>query len=419
MQFFQDIIRSLVTNALLIALLFTLAKPKCRKRTLWLAFAAIVVTDLAMNAFFYLRGDYTTLAMLDIVFFVIVGAATKPLFSETAAQWLFNCFTAMNIYAVAVLLSYYLCGLFPHPYYAITALRAVIFVAVILLFRRRLRPLYRQAAEHWGVYLFVAAALFVNFAYYFVSGDNVEQAMEDNFVPLMLLVSLTALVYLAMFLSLRKTLKEAALREENLKIQADRELTRQRLELMDETVRQMSISQHDSRHFYNTLIAMLQQGETDKAILFIRQQSDVLPQKPQSYCHNVPVNAAVSYYAQLAHHQGIRFEPRLDVPEKLSVDELSLTMAVSNLLENAITAVSTLPAEKRELRFTAVYTGQLILEMANPYEGPVRLDKNGLPISDKEGHGKGTQSVFDFVSKCGGELVYEVSGGIFKVRMMI
>lgn len=419
MQFFQDILRSLVTNALFIALLFTLAQPKCRKWTLRLVFVSIVVADLAMNAYFYLRSDYTTLAALDMVFFIVVGAATKPLFRETTAQWLFNCFTAMNIYAVTVLISYYLCGLFPHPYYAITALRGLIFAAAIILFRRRLRPLYRQAAEHWSVYLFVAAALFVNFAYYFLSGENVEQAMEDNYVPLMLLVSLTALVYLAMFLSLRKTLKEAALREENLKIQADRELTRQRLELMDETVKQMSISQHDSRHFNNTLITMLQQGETDKAILFIRQQNEALPRKPQSYCRNVPVNAAVSYYAQLAHQQGIRFEPRLDVPEKLSVDELSLTMAVSNLLENAITAVSALPTEKRELRFTAVYTGQLILEMANPYEGLVSLDKNGLPISDKEGHGKGSQSIFDFVSKCGGELVYEVSGGVFKVRMMI
>lgn len=414
-----DIIRSLVTNAMLAALLFTLARPKYRQWTLWVAFSAILVLDFALNIFFYLRDDYATLARLDIVFFILVGIATKPLFKETLMQWLFSCFTVMNIYATTVIVSYYLCGLFPHPYYAVTVLRFLLFAGAIALLRKRLRPLYRQAAEHWSVYLFVAAGLFMNFAWYFVSGDDVVQMLKINFIPLMLLVFLTVLVYLAIFLSLRKTLRQAALREENLKMQSNRELTRQRLMLMDETVRQMSIAQHDRRHFNNTLLALLSQGEIDKATEFIRQQSEALPQKPQNYCQNIPVNAAVSYYSELARQQGIRCDLRLDIPEKLAVDELSLAMTVSNLMENAITAVSHLPATRRELRFTAVNTGQLILELSNPYDGEITFDQNGLPVSGEEGHGNGSQSVADFAAKCGGELVYDVSGGVFKVRLMV
>jgi hypothetical protein len=219
-----DILRSLVTNFMLVALLFTLAQPKCRNCTLWITLTSIVLVNLALNMIFYLRGDYTTLAALDIVFFILVGAATKPLFRETLMQWLFNCFTVMNIYAIAVVVSYFLCNYFLYPVYANTALRALLFATAILLFRKRLRPLYRQAAEHWSVYLFVAAALFANFAYYFVSGDDVLQTLTDGFVPLMLLTLVTVLMYLAMFLSLRKTLREAELRVENLKIQSDRNL---------------------------------------------------------------------------------------------------------------------------------------------------------------------------------------------------
>ena len=88
-------------------------------------------------------------------------------------------------------------------------------------------------------------------------------------------------------------------------------------------------------------------------------------------------------------------------------------------MENAIAAVSVLPAERRELRFTAVSAGQLILELVNPYEGEITRNEKGLPVSAKEGHGKGSQSVFDFVNKCGGELVYETTAGVFKVRMMV
>lgn len=414
-----DILRSLVTNAMIVALLFTLAQPKVRKSTLWVSFAAIVSLNFAMNAFFYLRADYTTLALVDMLFFIFVGAATKPLFRETLMQWLFNCFTVLNVYAIIVVISYYLCDYFPYPHYAHTALRALLFAGAILLFRSRLRPLYRQAAEHWSVYMFVAAGLFANFAYYFVFSGNVEQSLTDDFVPMLLLSLATVLVYLAMFLSLRKSLREAALREENLKIQSDRELTRKRLALMDETVRQMSIMQHDRRHFNNTLLSLLRQNEVDKAAEMIKQQSDVFPQKPRKYCENVSVNAAVSYYAELAIQQGVCCDLRLDIPEKLSVDELSLAMAVSNLMENAIAAVSVLPAERRELRFTAVSAGQLILELVNPYAGEITLDEKGLPVSAKEGHGRGSQSVFDFVNKYGGELVYETADGVFKVRLMV
>ncbi len=313
MQLF-DVIRSLVTNVMLVVLLFTLAQPKHSRRALVIALLIIVAADLALNIFFYLRGDYTTLAVLDIAFFILVGAAAKFLFRETLLQWFFNCFTVMDVYAVSIVISYFLCDCFPYPAYANTVIRAILFTAVILLFRKRLRPLYRQAAEHWSVYLLASAALFANFAYYFVSGNDVEETLANSFVPLMLLILVTVLMFLSMFVSLRKTLKQAALRAENQRIQSDRELTRQRLSLMDEAVRQMSIVQHDRRHFNNALLSLLQQGKTDNAVELIRRQSEAIPQKPRSYCQNVAVNAAVSYYAELAAGQGIRCDFRLCMP---------------------------------------------------------------------------------------------------------
>lgn len=414
-----DIVRSIVTDTMLAALLFTLARPKYPPRVLRLALIAIVALGLALSVFFYLRNDYTTLGKLSIPCFILVGIAAKLFFQETLMQWLFNCLTAMNVYAVTVILSYYLCDLFPYPHYAITVLRLLLFAAAIWLFRSRLRYLYRQVAEHWNVYLSVAASLFANFAWYFMASDDVERTLTKDVVPLLLLVLLAVFVYLAIFLSLRKTLREVALREENQKIQSDRELIRQRLSLMDDTVRQMSIVQHDRRHFNNTLLSLLRQGEAERAADLIRQQSEALPQKPQSYCQNVSLNAAVSYYAELARRRGIHCELRLDIPEKLDIDELSLVMAVSNLMENAIAATSVLPPEQRTLRFIAVNVGQLIFELSNSYDGEAVLDENGLPISREDGHGKGTQSVANFAKECSGELVYEVSDGVFKVRLMV
>lgn len=400
-------------------LLFTLAQSKYRMYIQWGAFIVISILNTALNIRFYLQGDYTTLAKMDIAFFIFVGVVTKPLFRECLIQWLFNCFTALNVYAVAVILSFYLSALFPYPHYSVTVLRVLLFGVAIYLFRVHLRPLYRQAAEHWSIYLLESIGLFMNFARYFFSGDDITLMLRENIVPLLLLVLLAILLYLAIFLVLRKTLREMELQEENIRIQSDRELTRHRLGLMDETVRQMSITQHDRRHFNNTILGLLENGETQKAVDLIRCQSESMPQKLRSYCANMPVNAAVSYYTELARRQGIRYDLRLDIPETPKVDELSLAMTVSNLMENAINAVSKLPAPRRNLRLFVVHTGQLILECTNPYTGDIIFDEHGLPVSETTGHGKGSQSVANFVKKCGGELVYEAKNGLFRVRIMI
>lgn len=414
-----DIARSLVTNVLLVSLLFTLAQPKVSKKKLCLIFIMIVAMDLALNILFYLQNDYTALAVLDVAFFVLVGFAIKPLFYETLMQWLFNFFTVMNIYAIIVVISYFLCDYFPYPFYANTVLRALLFFSIIVLFRHRLRPLYRQAAENWSVYLFVAVGLFVYFMFFFLSGDDVEASLMDHFIPLILLSVVTILTYMSIFLSLRKTLHEVELREEKIKLQSDWELNRHRLALMDEAMRQMSIMQHDSRHFNHTLMNLLQQGQTDKAIEMISRQSEMLPYRPQCYCENISVNAAVSYYAEMIRQKEIHSDLRLNIPNQLCVDELSLAMVVSNLMENAINAVADLPKEKREIKFTAVYTGQLILEIINAYEGEVLFDQKGLPITQSVDHGRGSQSISDFVNRYGGDLLYETSDGFFKVRIIV
>ena len=158
----------------------------------------------------------------------------------------------------------------------------------------------------------------------------------------------------------------------------------------------------------------------ENAAALLRRQIAALPQKPVRYCENIAVNAAVSYYAALAEGQRIRCDLRLDIPEKLPFSELSLSMALSNLMENAIHACGKLdPQAERCLLVRAIYTGQLILEVENPYSGEVPLDENGYPTARDEGHGWGSESVRAFVRENGGELLYQVENGVFNVRLLI
>ncbi len=164
----------------------------------------------------------------------------------------------------------------------------------------------------------------------------------------------------------------------------------------------------------------MQNGNVEKAAALLRQQIAILPKKPVRYCENITVNAAVSYYAALSKGRRIRCDLRLNIPEKLPFSDLALSMTLSNLMENAIHACEKLdPQMECYLRVRAVYTGQFILEVENPYFGEVSLDENGYPVVRDEGHGWGGESVRAFVRENGGELLYQVENGVFNVRLLI
>lgn len=426
-QLFPDFLRGFVSVIMNVVLIFSLLQPKYSKKVTNLIMLGIFTLDLAGATICYVIGNLTLLAKLIIIAFTFICFAVRPFFQDTFIQWLFSYLTVLNINVIVMVLSFVGSRYLPYPQYAVTALRIVLFGMFILLLRRGMKSLYRQMVEHWAVFFYVAVSIFAAFAYFILGSDDIIGTLTEQTVPLLFITLIAFAAYTSVFHCLKILAKEYRLKEQNLRIQKDKELLQlstetmeQRILLMDEAVRQMGIIQHDQRHLNAALLELLNQKDTDSAIMLIEQQTKVLPQKPMKYCENVAINAAVSYYDSLARRQGISCEIRLDIPSKLSAPDLSLAMVVSNLMENAIHSCKKLsPDKKRHIRFTALYTGQLILEMENPYEGEIPVDENGYPISKEEGHGRGTQSIRSFVESSDGELVYRIMDGIFKVRLMI
>ncbi len=422
-----DILRAVITNFMMILLIIIMSTPKYDKKYIYFLVAFLITAlNLAINIYFYLTQNYSAVVLTDFIMFIFIAIALKPLFSETAMQWCFSFVTLINIDVSIVFLSYILSDIFPNPYYGNVILRAVFLGGVVFVFWKKVGPLYNRVKEYWHVYSLLTVTLLINYLYYFLKGD-IKQTMEESFVPILLLVFLTLFLYIGIFLSLKIIIQRYTLREENIKNQNQRILLerttdeiKQRLSLMDDTVKQMRVVQHDRRHFNATLKEIIEQGEIEKALELIDKLSEALPQGPQSYCHNLEVNAAVCYYVTMAREKGITCDIKLNIPKELSVDSLELTMIISNLMENAIQGVSTVTDEKkRKIRFTVIYTGQLILEIENYFTGEIKTDANGIPISEKANHGIGTQSVISFAKKWNSELDYIISDNIFKVQMMI
>ncbi len=424
---FPNLLRSVTTDIMLILLLSTMAMPKYKSKFVYIfATTIILLGNVSANYYFYLTENYTAVFYVDLAMLLVIGIALKPLFADKIMQWCFSYITMLNIYIAVVFLSYILSDVFPRPIYGNIFLRFILFSAIIVVFYKWVSKPYRNVLDFWHIYILPIVSLLACFLGYFFGGD-IEEMLINNCVPLMFLILLGLSVYVSIIHSLKTITKQYAIREENRKMQAEREYLQlaagnmsRRLELMEEVSARNSRAAHDRRHFNNVLLELLEQGETGEAAALLQSQNQVVPKISKVYCENPAVNAAVCHYAGIAEQAGIPAEIALDIPGNVNVDELELSMAVSNLMENAIQSCESLPQNQATyLRFTCRSMGRLLLEMENPCAEGTVLDVCGYPVACGEGHGIGSKSVIAFAKKYDGELVYKIENGVFRVRLLV
>jgi signal transduction histidine kinase len=425
MQYFPDMLRAVITDVMLIALLATMARPKYKSRAVYVIVTIVLLAaNLSVNYYFYRSEDYTSVFYVDLAMLLVIGIVMKPLFTDRIMQWCFSYITMLNIHASIVFLSYSLSRLFPNPKYGHIFLRLVLFSIVIFVFRKWVSKLYRNVLDYWHIYIVPITLLFACFMGFFFGGD-IKHTLINNYIQLLLLILLGFSVYATIMHSLKTITKQYEMREENQSIQAEREYLQlaadgmsERLKLMEEVSAQNSRTAHDRRHFNNVLLELLEHGQADEASALLQKQNQTEPKMRRVYCENPAVNAAVSHYISIAELEGIQTEINLDIPSGLSIDSLELSMVVSNLLENAIQACVKNP-DGAYIRFICRNVGRLLLEIENPCDSSSVLDENGYPIANSEGHGIGSKSVVAFANKYEGELLYKIENGVFRVRLLI
>lgn len=424
---FPDLLRAVITDVMLVLLLSVLATPKYKSKLVYvLATAIILAVNIGANYYFYQTENYTAVFYVDFIMLLVIGIALKPLFADKIMQWSFSFITMVNIYVAVVFLSYILSDLFPWPVYGNIFLRLILFWIIIVVFRKRVSKLYRNVLDYWHIYILPAVSLLACFLGYFFGGDIVE-VLSNNYVPLMFLILLGLSVYISIIHSLKTITKQYAMREENQKMQAEKEYLQlaagsmsERLRLMEEASAQNSRAAHDRRHFNNMLLELLEKGENHEAVALLKKQAQTACKISKVYCENHVVNAAVCHYAKLAEQSGIATKIELDIPSELSVDSLELSMVVSNLMENAFVACLKQSGSKPlSIHFICRNMGRLLLELENPCTEDAALDKNGYPVTLEEGHGVGSKSVIAFAKKYDGELLYKIEKGWFRVRLLV
>jgi hypothetical protein len=420
MNLVPELLRSIVSTVMNILLLFSLARPKYNKKITTAAMFIIILISVLFSLFYYLSNDHTALARNNMLWFVFIFMAIKPLFLDSLMQWIFNLITVINVYAAIVILSFHLCYYLPYPAYAVTLLRFILFVLVISLFRRWLRPLYWQAVAHWRVFILLVIGILVNYIYYFMFSTDIKEAMTVQFIPMLLLIILEISAYICIFYSLKTNSAEYTQKEDNIKIQAREKLLQAELSAYNEFINFTRHYRHDLRHHNSVIREMLSTGDISEAISYLNEFDDsIVETSLKKYCNNPVANAIFRLYENRTQAHRIDFAVYSNISEVLPLTAPELGGLLSNLLENAWIACSSCDDERRFIAISTDTTkNQFFLEIKNSVRDEVSFT-DGMPVSPKKGGGTGSKSIMRIVREHSGMCRFKQEGKEFIVQIVI
>jgi hypothetical protein len=139
----------------------------------------------------------------------------------------------------------------------------------------------------------------------------------------------------------------------------------------------------------------------------------------KTYCKNEMVNSVLSIYNSRFEERRIHWEVQVSIGEKLPCSEMMFCAILSNVLENAMHAVQELPQEKRLIQLAlSEKSGHLLLMAKNTVQNaPVFID--GVPVTERSGHGLGARSIVYYVEKLNGQYQFFMENGDFVVMIII
>lgn len=224
--------------------------------------------------------------------------------------------------------------------------------------------------------------------------------------------------FIAIFLMMANSLnRNARLQQENHFLSMQRE----RYENLKTAIEDARQARHDMRHHFNQISALAESGQWDQIKEYISGAVERIPNLDVHFCENRAADSVIGYYCALAQREGVPFQAQADLPVQIPVNEIDMSVALANLLENALEAsLRTAPARRQIRAQVYLHSNRLLLiQVENAYDGSIQ-EKNGVFQSTKhKGNGIGVQSVRRIAEKTNGACTFSYQNGVFSAKVMM
>lgn len=200
------------------------------------------------------------------------------------------------------------------------------------------------------------------------------------------------------------------------------DLTRRHCEEVDNLYRQTRGWRHDFKNHLQTMQAYLEMGET-------QQLQNYLQELTEDYntidialrTGNSMLDAILNSKLSIIRAKDIRVDVTAEVPARIPVSDVDLSVMIGNLLDNAMEACLKVPRERRFIRlYIARAKENLYVYVMNAADGSYRR-QGGRYLSTKplDSHGFGLQRIDKVIRKYQGYRTREDEGDVFATEILI
>lgn len=198
------------------------------------------------------------------------------------------------------------------------------------------------------------------------------------------------------------------------------EQSRQHLGEVQGIYREMRGYKHDFHNHLQTLKGQLEAGETERALAYIRElDARLINTDTLLKTGNISLDAILSAKIAQAKAEKIEVAVKVNVPDKLLLSDLELSIVVGNLLDNAIEACLASRGERFLRLFMGMKGKMLYFSMLNS-AGEKQNKKGTLFSSHKKGlHGFGLRRAEAILKEHGGWCKYNSEDGAFTSEFLV
>ncbi|MBQ9106545.1 MAG: GHKL domain-containing protein [Clostridia bacterium] len=177
---------------------------------------------------------------------------------------------------------------------------------------------------------------------------------------------------------------------------------------------------HDFHHHLQALKGQLEAGETERALAYIEQLDDQLVNMDTLLkTGNVSLDAILSAKIAQAKTENIAVTVKANVPDKLTITDVELSIIVGNLLDNAIEACKAVETDRFIRLYIALKGKMLYFSMLNS-AGEKQKKLGTLFATKKNGlHGFGLRRAESILEEHGGWVKYNSEDGAFTSEFLV
>jgi len=399
-----------------------LAKVKKAK----LFFSSIILAiSLILSVYVAFRYGRTTFheyfpILVQLPFYILFYAI-----SEFKRAKFFFVFLSTYILSSPVIWSPFIVGAFVNYSNRIMILTTVItYLIMFVVIKKFIASLFHYALENLNsswILLSLLPIFYSILSYLADENNHTLSAWKETSYFRVLILAIIYTSYMVVFIFFKQIREQFLLKNEQTALKLQMSAMKDHLSALIDSQTMASIYKHDLRHhlqYINTCLLQANYEESSNYIMSIC--NEIEESSVFHYCENDNVNMILSSYITRAKNSGIDFVVDAIIPTTIDVATTDLCAVLANGIENAIVACEKLQdKEKKKIHLSSyIKNGKIFLQIINPYDEVIEFQKD-LPISHYEGHGLGTKSIVNIVTKYKGIFSFVAKDNLFTLTVII